>query len=68
MAGDIQQTLQAPGAALPEASVDPYEPLIPANMKPEPAEKYAKALKKGQPNKERIGITLFRDVLEDLGE
>ncbi|HZQ09520.1 MAG TPA: thiamine pyrophosphate-dependent enzyme [Anaerolineae bacterium] len=66
VADAIARVLQIQGPALLEASVDPYEPIIPASMKPELAEKYAKALKKGQPNKERIGITLFRDVFEDF--
>lgn len=30
--------------------------------------KVAEALKRGQPNRERIGLTLFRDAVEDFGE
>ncbi len=66
LADAIARTLQTNGAALLEASVDPYEPILPGTMKPELAEKYAEALKKGAPNRERIGLSLFRNVYEDL--
>ncbi len=64
----IAHALAVPGPALVDAVVDPFEPLMPGNLKPEQAEKYAEALKKGQPNAQRIGITLFRDAMEDPGE
>jgi pyruvate dehydrogenase (quinone) len=64
----IREALQAEGPVLVEAVTDPFEPLMPGQIKPEQAEKYAEALKRGQPNKERIGITLFRDAVEDFDE
>jgi pyruvate dehydrogenase (quinone) len=64
----IRQALQSEGPVLVEAVTDPFEPLMPGQIKPEQAEKYAEALKRGQPNKERIGITLFRDAVEDFDE
>ena len=57
--------LASPGPALVEAVTDPFEPLMPGNIKPEQAEKYAQSLRKGQPNAERIGLTLYRDALEE---
>jgi pyruvate dehydrogenase (quinone)/pyruvate oxidase len=64
----IQEALAHPGPALIEAVVDPDEPLMPGKMKPQIAEKLAQALRRGQPNAERIGLTLFRDSEEDPGE
>jgi pyruvate dehydrogenase (quinone) len=62
----IGQTLAAAGPALLEAVTDPFEPMIPGQIKPEQAEKYAEALKRGQPNAQRIALTLYRDVVEDF--
>ncbi|MBV8857481.1 MAG: pyruvate oxidase [Acidobacteria bacterium] len=66
VAGAIEEALSTNGPALVEAIVDPFEPLMPGKMKPEQAEHYAEALKKGQPNAERIALTLFRDAVEEF--
>jgi pyruvate dehydrogenase (quinone) len=63
----LRDALAYPGPALVEAVVDPDEPLIPGKMKRELAEKMARALRSGQPNAQRIGLTLFRDADEDPG-
>lgn len=63
----IGQALAHDGPVLVEAVVDPDEPLMPGQIKPEQAEHYAEALKRGQPNGRRIALTLFRDAVEDLG-
>ena len=64
--GVIEEALRADGPALVEAIVDPFEPLMPPQIKPEQAEHYAEALRKGQPNAERIALTLFRDAVEEF--
>ncbi|MBV9926941.1 MAG: pyruvate oxidase [Acidobacteria bacterium] len=64
--GAIEEALGADGPALVEAVVDPFEPLQPAKMKPEQAEHYAEALRKGQPNAGRIALTLFREAAEEF--
>jgi pyruvate dehydrogenase (quinone) len=64
----IVELLRTDGPALLQAVVDPFEPLMPGQIKPEQAENYAEALQRGQPNKERIGLTLFRDAMEDTDE
>ncbi len=70
--GDLRDTIAAAlahdGPTLVEAVVDPDEPLMPGQIKPEQAEQYAEALRRGQPNAQRIALTLFRDAIEDLGE
>jgi pyruvate dehydrogenase (quinone) len=69
---DLPQTIAAAlahdGPALLEAIVDANEPLMPGQIKPEQAEHYAEALRRGQPNARRIALTLFRDAVEDLGQ
>ena len=61
----VAEALAHPGPALIEALTDPFEPLMPGNLKPEQAEKLVQALQKGEPNAARIGVTLYRDAIED---
>jgi pyruvate dehydrogenase (quinone) len=51
---------------LVEAVVDPFEPPHPARVKLEQAVHMAEALAKGEPNRGRIALTLFRDKVSDL--
>ena len=51
---------------LVEAVVDPFEPPHPARVKLEQAVHMAKALARGEPNRGRIALTLFRDKVHDL--
>lgn len=62
----IAQALRSRGPIMIEATVDPLEPLMPGQIKPQQAKHYAEALKRGQPNAHRIALTLFRDAWEDL--
>jgi pyruvate dehydrogenase (quinone) len=62
----VREMLAHNGPALVEATVDAYEPLMPGQIKPEQAEKYGEALKRGEPNGRRVALTLFRDAIEDL--
>ena len=48
-----------------EAVVDPYEPPLPPKIKPDQALHLAEALARGEPNRRRIGLTLFRDVVDE---
>jgi pyruvate dehydrogenase (quinone)/pyruvate oxidase len=64
----IAEAFRTPGPVLLEAVTDPFEPIMPGNLKPEQAEKYAEALKRGQPNASRIALTLYRDALDDFEE
>ena len=49
-----------------EAVVDPFEPPHPAQVKLAEAINMGKALAKGEPNRKRIALTLFRDKIHDL--
>jgi hypothetical protein len=55
-----------PGPALLEAVVDPYEPSMPPVIALDQAEKMARALTRGEPNRGRIALTRFRDQVEDF--
>ena len=49
-----------------EASVDPNEPPYPARIKLQQVENLAKALIRGEPNRKRIALTLYRDKVSEL--
>ena len=62
----LEAMLLADGPALCEAVVDPFEPPMPARVKMKQAVHMAESLAKGQPNRGRIALTLFRDKVHDL--
>jgi pyruvate dehydrogenase (quinone) len=62
----LEAMLLADGPALVEAVVDPFEPPMPARLKAKQALRLAESLARGQPNRGRIALTLFRDKVTDL--
>ncbi len=62
----LEATLLADGPAICEAIVDPFEPPMPARTTVKQAMHLAEALAKGEPNRGRIALTLFRDKISDL--
>jgi pyruvate dehydrogenase (quinone) len=61
----LERMLRAEGPALLEAVVDPFEPPMPPKVKPEQALHMAESLARGEPNRERIGLTLFRNAVDE---
>jgi pyruvate dehydrogenase (quinone)/pyruvate oxidase len=62
----LEAMMLADGPALVEAIVDPFEPPMPARVKAKQALRMAEALARGEPNRGRIALTLFRDKVSDL--
>jgi pyruvate dehydrogenase (quinone)/pyruvate oxidase len=62
----LEAMMLADGPALVEAVVDPFEPPMPARVKAKQALRMAEALARGEPNRGRIALTLFRDKVSDL--
>ena len=62
----LEEALRHPGPAIIQAVVDPNEPPMPAKVKPEQVLKMAESLARGEPNRIRIGATLFRDKVDDF--
>ena len=62
----ISRFLASPNPAVLEAVVDPNEPPLPGKIQPEQAQKFAKALLRGQPDGPRIALTAFRDKLTQM--
>jgi pyruvate dehydrogenase (quinone) len=67
---EVRPALQAAFAstkpALVEATVDPFEPPMPASATPKQALHLAESLMRGQPHAGKIATTIFRDKIEDL--
>ncbi|MFN8445904.1 MAG: thiamine pyrophosphate-binding protein [Caldilineaceae bacterium] len=62
----LDQALNTPGPVLIEAVVDPYEPPMPAQIKPNQALKFAESLAKGEPNRMKIAGTVIEDRVREL--
>jgi pyruvate dehydrogenase (quinone) len=62
----LEAMMLAEGPALVEATVDPFEPPMPARVTAKQALHMAEALARGEPNRGRIALTLFRDKVNDL--
>jgi pyruvate dehydrogenase (quinone)/pyruvate oxidase len=62
----LEATMRAEGPALCEAVVDPFEPPMPPRATPTQVLKMAEALARGEPNRGRIALTLFRDKVGDF--
>jgi pyruvate dehydrogenase (quinone)/pyruvate oxidase len=62
----LEAMMLADGPALVEAIVDPFEPPMPARVKAKQALRMAESLARGEPNRGRIALTLFRDKVNDL--
>ncbi len=62
----LSRALETPGPVLIEAEVDPHEPPMPAKLKPDQALKFAESLARGQPNREKIAMTILADRVRQL--
>lgn len=61
----LAEALAMEGPVVIEAVVDPFEAPMPPKVKLQQAQHMAEALAKGEPNRKRIALTLFRDVVEE---
>jgi pyruvate dehydrogenase (quinone) len=61
----LEAMMLADGPALCEAIVDPFEPPMPPRITTKQALHMAEALARGEPNRGRIALTLFRDKISD---
>lgn len=61
----IREALEMPGPVVIEAVVDPFEAPMPPKIKPKQAKNMTEALARGEPNANRIGLTLYRDMVSE---
>jgi pyruvate dehydrogenase (quinone)/pyruvate oxidase len=62
----MDQFLDAPGPAIMQAVVDPFEPPMPAKVKAEQALHFAESLARGEPNRKKIALTTISDRVREL--
>jgi pyruvate dehydrogenase (quinone)/pyruvate oxidase len=65
-ASAVEQFLNAPGPAILEAVVDPFEPPLPGKVKAEQALHFAESLARGEPNRSKIALTVASDKVREL--
>src|SRR5216117_2549657 len=62
----VAKFLNAPGPAVLQAVVDPFEPPMPAKVKAEQALHFAESLARGEPNRKKIALTALSDKVREL--
>jgi pyruvate dehydrogenase (quinone)/pyruvate oxidase len=62
----LDQALKTPGPVVVEAVVDPFEPPLPPSITLEQATHFARSLLRGEPNRERIALTVLSDKVREL--
>src|SRR5438874_1014304 len=62
----LDDALAAPGPAVVEAVVDPFEPPMPGKVKAEQALHFAESLARGEPNRKKIALTTISDEVREL--
>ena len=64
-AEQLDEALSAEGPVIVEAVVDPYQPPLTPMIKPKEAMHMAESLARGEPNRERIALTMFREAVQE---
>jgi len=65
--GDVlSEALALPGPVVVEAVVDPFEPPMPASVSLEQTPRFAKSLVRGEPNRDKIALTILKDRVKEL--
>lgn len=62
----LDRALGTPGPVVVQAIVDPYEPPMPAKITLEQATKFAASLVRGEPNRDKIALTVLGDRVREL--
>jgi pyruvate dehydrogenase (quinone) len=62
----LDRALATPGPVVVQAHVDPHEPPLPAKITLEQATKFAASLIRGEPNREKIALTVLGDRVREL--
>jgi pyruvate dehydrogenase (quinone)/pyruvate oxidase len=62
----LDEALAMPGPVIVEAVVDPYVPPMPPKVTLKQATKFAEALAKGTPNRDKIALTVLSDKVREL--
>jgi len=66
IAPTLEKAMSLKKPCVVEVLVDPFEPPMPPKVTMEQAMHFAEALAKGQPDRGRIALTLYRDKMAEL--
>ena len=62
----LDEALNTPGPVLIEGVVDPLEPPMPPKIKFEQAKHFAESLARGEPNRQKIALTVLEDKVREM--
>jgi pyruvate dehydrogenase (quinone)/pyruvate oxidase len=62
----LDEALATPGPVVVQGVVDPFEPPLPAKVTLEQAAKFARSLLRGEPNRQKIALTVLGDRIREL--
>jgi pyruvate dehydrogenase (quinone)/pyruvate oxidase len=62
----VEQALNTPGPVVCQGVVDPFEPPLPGKITVDQARKFAESLARGEPNRERLALTVVGDRIREL--
>jgi len=62
----LEEALATPGPVVVQGVVDPFEPPMPAKVTLDQAAKFAKSLLRGEPNRQKIALTILGDRIREL--
>jgi pyruvate dehydrogenase (quinone)/pyruvate oxidase len=62
----VEKALNTPGPVVVQAVVDPFEPPMPPKINLKQAEHFAESLLRGEPNREKIALTVLSDKVREL--
>jgi len=62
----IEEALATPGPVVVQGVVDPFEPPLPAKVTLDQAAKFAKSLLRGEPNSQKIALTVLGERIREL--
>jgi pyruvate dehydrogenase (quinone)/pyruvate oxidase len=62
----LAEALATPGPVVVQGVVDPFEPPLPAKVTLDQAAKFAKSLLRGEPNSQKIALTVLGDRIREL--
>jgi pyruvate dehydrogenase (quinone)/pyruvate oxidase len=62
----LERALRTAGPVIVEAVVDPFEPPMPPKATLDQATNFAKSLLRGEPNREKIALTVISDKVREL--
>jgi pyruvate dehydrogenase (quinone) len=62
----LEEALTTPGPVVVQGVVDPFEPPLPAKVTLDQAANFAKSLLRGEPNRQKIALTVLGDRIREL--